>query len=104
MELFGYPLCKHIEVFAGLFLFIFIFVITSVVRFLNSKKSLKHIFIGVGFSLINTVYFALVAAIFRAGRDFLLLISMIVGTSFILLLIYPYMAVRSKLESIDERL
>ena len=102
MELFGYALTKHLEVFSWVFLFVFAF--TTLARFLDSKKSLKHILVGAMFSLLNTVYLAIVVLIFRTGRDFHLLASMAVVILLVLLLIHPYMVLRGKLETLDKQL
>lgn len=100
MEIFGYPLVQHLEVFGALF--VVLSVGSCLVRFLDERRTLRNQAVGVGVALLNTLYLAWVAFIFRAGRDFPLMISVTFGVILIGLAVFPYMAARGKLENYDQ--
>lgn len=95
MEIFGYPLMKHLEVFGGLFLVLF--ALTTLFRWLDRKRSVSQLVIGAGTALLNTVYIAWIAFVFRAGLEYGLWLSMSFGTLIIIASIYPFMMIRNKL-------
>lgn len=100
IKLFGIQLIEHLEVF--MIVWLVCFVIIMLVRALDGKRNVLSILLSIAYSLLNTIYFAVIAAVFRAGRDYPAMVSVILGTLLILACIWPYMFLRNHIVKYEE--